>query len=309
MKVYNPEGKMVHNNAGFSIKVLEKYMQEGTIIEAPAIKCDSDMTLYFDLGYNIKGVMPKSEFRYSPVGKEPKTAAIANRVASYTCFLIKDIIKEDDDSYRLELSRREAQKECYDNYISKLKLGQVINARITHVESYGAFCDIGCGIIALLPIENFCVTKLRGSNTKDALRWYRDLKVIVRSFDASGRIVLSQKELLGTWSEEAAKFNNGDIVVGTVRLVEEYGVFVELTPNLAGLADPYEGVKVGDIVAVLVKNIIPERMKIKLTIINTDTVAKIPAKLDYKIPESGFVKYWLYSPDGATKKFETIIED
>ena len=135
MKVYNPEGKMVHNNAGFSIKVLEKYMQEGTIIEAPAIKCDSDMTLYFDLGYNIKGVMPKSEFGYSPVGKEPKTAAIANRVASYTCFLIKDIIKEDDDSYRLELSRREAQKECYDNYISKLKLGQVINARITHVES------------------------------------------------------------------------------------------------------------------------------------------------------------------------------
>lgn len=33
MKVYNPEGKIVHNNAGFSIKVLEKYMQEGTIID------------------------------------------------------------------------------------------------------------------------------------------------------------------------------------------------------------------------------------------------------------------------------------
>lgn len=33
-------------------------------------------------------------------------------------------------------------------------------------------------------------------------------------------------------------FQPGETVTGTVRSIETYGVFVELTPNLAGLAEP-----------------------------------------------------------------------
>ncbi|MGL0910084.1 hypothetical protein ACSTB0_13670, partial [Faecalibacterium wellingii] len=44
--------------------------------------------------------------------------------------------------------------------------------------------------------------------------------------------------LLGTWEENAAGFTVGETVVGIVRSVEEYGTFIEIAPNLAGLAHP-----------------------------------------------------------------------
>lgn len=58
-----------------------------------------------------------------------------------------------------------------------------------------------------------------------------------------GRICLSQRELLGTWEENASLFEQGETVAGIVRSVEDYGIFVELTPNLAGLAEFREGVR------------------------------------------------------------------
>lgn len=63
--------------------------------------------------------------------------------------------------------------------------------------------------------------------------------------DPAGRVSLSHKELLGTWEENAALFSPGETVSATVRSVESYGIFVELTPNLAGLAEPKAGVRAG----------------------------------------------------------------
>ena len=58
----------------------------------------------------------------------------------------------------------------------------------------------------------------------------------IKSRDLQGRFVLTIRELLGTWEENAAGFTVGETVVGIVRSVEEYGTFIEIAPNLAGLA-------------------------------------------------------------------------
>ena len=47
-----------------------------------------------------------------------------------------------------------------------------------------------------------------------------DIKVIVKSFDDSGRVTLSHKELLGTWEENASFFNVGETVSGIARSIE-----------------------------------------------------------------------------------------
>lgn len=77
----------------------------------------------------------------------------------------------------------------------------------------------------------------------------------------NGRICLSHKELLGTWQENASLFEPGETVTGIVRSIEEYGIFVELTPNLAGLAELREDVHVNDCASVYIKAINPEKMK------------------------------------------------
>ena len=80
------------------------------------------------------------------------------------------------------------------------------------------------------------------------------------------RVVLTYKELLGTWEDNIKEFSEGDIVEGIVREVEKQknGIFVELKPNLIGLADFKENITYGQKVQVNIRKINPEKKKVKL---------------------------------------------
>ena len=134
------------------------------------------------------------------------------------------------------LSRRAAQQQAQEELLSRVRPGDVLDARITHLESFGAFADIGCGIVGLISIENISVSRI--SHPRD--RFVRDqaVKVVVKEIDREKkRFVLSHKELLGTWEENVSQFEAGQTVGGIIRSIENYGIFVELAPNLAGLAE------------------------------------------------------------------------
>ena len=90
------------------------------------------------------------------------------------------------------------------------KTGDIIDAKVTHLESFGAFCDIGCGNIALLPIDAISVSRI--SHPKDRFTVGDSIKVIIKSIAEDGKITLSHKELLGTWEENAAMFAPGQTV-------------------------------------------------------------------------------------------------
>ena len=110
-----------------------------------------------------------------------------------------------------------------------------------------------------------------------------NIRAVVKSIE-NGRITLSHKELLGTWEENVALFSAGETVAGIVRSVEPYGIFVELSPNLAGLAESREDVIPGQQASVYIKSILPARMKVKLVIIDTFDYHYRPA------PQNTFMK-------------------
>ena len=119
----------------------------------------------------------------------------------------------------------------------------------------------------------------------------------------NGRICLSHRELLGTWEENAARFTVGETVAGVVRSVEPYGIFVELAPNLAGLAEPHPGVKVGQQAAVYIKSVQPEKLKIKLALIDAQDNDQPPPPPEYFIT-AGPLTYWRYSPPACSRVVE-----
>ena len=90
--------------------------------------------------------------------------------------------------------------------------------------------------------------------------------------------------------------------------MESYGIFIELAPNLAGLAEYREDVYPGQTAAVYIKSIIPDKMKIKLILIDTDDEPQKPGTINYFIdPESVLhIDSWRYSPDCSNKTVETI---
>ena len=200
------------------------------------------------------------------------------------------------------LSRAEAQRMCKADYLDTLQPGDILPCTVTHIEPFGAFCDVGCGISALLPID--CMSVSRISSPADRVSVGQQILCAIKSRDAQGRFVLTIRELLGTWAENAAAFTVGETVVGIVRSVEEYGTFIEIAPNLAGLAESCPDLRPGQAVSVYIKNILPEKMKIKLVIVNHALSQSHRFELRYFITE-GHLDHWLYSTPESHKRIET----
>lgn len=304
MKGYSPEGWQTSATSGpkkYSSSELLRAMENREILEATAYMCDSDHNLLVNLG-EMKGVIPRVEGAIGIEEGYTRDIAIISRVGKTVCFTVEEISETQNKKPYALLSRRNAQTLCRKEFIEKLRAGDVVNARVTHLESFGAFCDIGCGNVALLPIDAISVSRI--SHPTDRFKNGDELKVIIKSVDNSGRITLSHKELLGTWQENAHKLEQGQTVSGVVRSVESYGIFIELAPNLAGLAELKEGVRVGQTAVVYIKSIIPEKMKVKLIIIdNFDSSDVLPFEYFY---EGEHIDRFLYSPPEASKIIETI---
>ena len=170
--------------------------------------------------------------------------------------------------------------------------------------SFGAFLDIGCGVVAMLPIEHISVSRIQHSNQRFQ-EGQKILAAVYRIDPENRRITMSHRELLGTWMENASRFQPGETVRGIVRSVKPYGSFIELSPNLSGLADSREDLEVGDEVSVFIKNIRPERMKVKLQVIEKLPLTESIPPLAYQITD-GKLDRWTYSPPGCEKVVETV---
>lgn len=286
-----------------SLRGLEKARQEGKILEGVVKMCDSStLEMHIDL-CGIDGVIPKEESVYAfPI----KDIAIITRVGKAVAFKVMQIEKNEKGEARAILSRKEAQRECMENYLMDLIPGDIIPAKITHFESFGAFVDVGCGIASLMSVDSISVSRI--SSPKDRFSIRQEIKAVVKSIDyESQRLYVSTKELFGTWEENASSFSVGQTVSGVVRSIESYGIFVELTPNLAGLAELKEDVCVGDACAVYIKSIMPEKMKIKLVIIDTyENKREVQEDSVFlKDIEEKHIDYWRYSPDNCEKLIES----
>ena len=305
MAGYYPEGRLINTAENLSciqsLSALTEAWHEERVLEARAVVCDWSHDLIVDLG-GIKGIIPREEGAIGIREGRVRDIALISRVNRPVCFVVTDITKNDSGRPVAILSRRLAQEKCMREYISRLVPGDIIDARVTHLDSFGAFADIGCGIVSLLPIDSISVSRIE--HPRERLSVGMEIKTVIRSID-NGRISLTQKELLGTWEENAREFRVGETVAGVIRSVEDYGAFVELTPNLAGLAEMKDNIRAGQQASVYIKNIIPEKMKIKLIIIDTFDDELLPSLPRY-FYEGDHMERFDYSPPCSEKIIETV---
>ncbi|NBI16178.1 30S ribosomal protein S1 [Neglecta sp. X4] len=308
MKFY-PEGYLLdsfeNKTALSSPASLSEAMREGKILEARAVMCDSSHDLIVDFKF-MKGVIPREEGALGIREGTVRDIAVISRVNRPVCFLVQDFIRDSQGRVTALLSRRAAQEKCRDEYIAGLVPGDVIDARVTHIEPFGVFADIGCGIVSLLPIDSISVSRIE--HPRERFLPGMDIRAVVKSRE-NQRITLTHKELLGTWEENVQSFRAGETVGGVIRSIENYGVFVELAPNLAGLAELKENIFPGQQASVFIKSILPSRMKIKLIIIETfEGPSAKPAKPVYFF-KGAHMEEFAYSPENSEKHIVTRFHD
>ena len=304
MKDFYPEGTLANTPENkaiiYSSEKLKNFVGTDKILESRVTLCDTAHNLIVDLG-DMRGVIPRAEGAMGIIEGTTRDIALISRVGKYVSFTVTDIKTEKSGKPYALLSRRKAAELCIKNYLSRLVPGDIIKAKITHLETFGAFCDIGCGVAALLPIDSISVSRI--SHPRDRFSVGDEIFCAVKQVE-NGKITLTLKELLGTWEENAEMFSPGQTVTGVIRSIEEYGIFVELSPNLAGLAEPRFDVSIGEKASVYIKSINPDKMKIKLVIIDTFiSDDKMPIKYFNK---GNCLKEFCYSPPHAVKQIKTL---
>ncbi len=306
MNEFLPEGMkqtITANRASFSgISSIKDAINQETIFESRVLLCDKEHALHIDLGI-MKGIIPRNEGAMGIEDGTVRDIALISRVGKPVCFVITALKKNENGNFYAVLSRKRAQEKCMKEYIEFLSPGDIVDVKVSHIENFGVFCDIGTGISALMPIDCISVSRIPHPSARFFVG--QQIKAVVKSKDENSRITLTHKELLGTWEENASLFSVGETVPGIVRSVENYGIFVELTPNLAGLAEFNPDVSEGESAAVYIKNIIPERMKIKLVIV--DHGGEKPQNYNERyFYEGEHISSFRYSPECCDRVSETV---
>ena len=163
---------------------------------------------------------------------------------------------------------KQEMKQQNRRFYDKLHKGMIVKGRVKNIQPYGAFIELQKGIVGLLHIEDISVCRIH--SPADVMKVGDVIVTKVKSYDKdTGRISLNYKDLLGTWEENVKEIEEKTIVKGIVRNREKFGVFIELRPNLVGLAEDKKlTVSYGDVVEVYIKKISPETRKIKLVILD-----------------------------------------
>ena len=265
MQKFIPEG-WVESNQSFDLEQLKSAKEKGTIIQGLVRECDENCNLHINLGDSITGIIPRTEMdaiSYDEFGMT-KQSICKNKVNQFVQFKVKEIY----DDNNLLLSRKDAEKDALNWIKNDLQPGMVVNGIVKNMRKYGVFVDIGGGITGLLHVEDISISRIK--SPEERFSYGQKIKVMIKYIDKeNNRVVLSHKELLGNWEENIQNYQEKMIVEGTVKETDQYknGIFIELKPNLVGLAEYKDGFKYGQKVKVYIKKIVREKKKIKLLIV------------------------------------------
>jgi small subunit ribosomal protein S1 len=272
---------------------LKDALIDGSILTGIVNTCDQDENLILDLG-GIRGIIPRDEFDFLPLGKHTPAIARIRQVDKNTCFkVIRFDTDENGDAIAI-LSRREAQKECFENYVNSFKRGDTIGACVTSISPVGVFADVGCGIEALIPQKylsySYDCPHSVPFNVGDNI-----CADVIKINKNTHKICLSTKTLLATWQENADQFNVGDTVTGTICNKIKHGWLVDLASGFSGYIDEYENLElsVGKKVEVVIKSKNRAKQKVKLWIANClddNTCLPIDFSKHYVLQSNNFYK-------------------
>ncbi|WP_160675379.1 bifunctional 4-hydroxy-3-methylbut-2-enyl diphosphate reductase/30S ribosomal protein S1 [Clostridium sp. C8-1-8] len=193
---------------------------------------------------------------------------------------VKFIEVENEKNIRIVASRRALLEQERDqreqNALNSLTVGDVVEGTVKRFTSFGAFVEVN-GIDGLVHISELSWGKI--NNPSDVLKVDDKVKAKVLAVDVENRKVsLSIKALIqDPWQDIEEKYPEGNIVLGKVARLNDFGAFLELEPGVDGLAHisklsynkinhPSEVLKVGELVKARIIKVEKENKRIGLSI-------------------------------------------
>jgi small subunit ribosomal protein S1 len=226
----------------------------------------------------INGFLPVSQLipEHYPRVQGGDKNKILERLRQYIGqnFNVKVIDVSEDDE-KLIVSEKAAWEEAQKAVISKYKVGDTVEGKITAVTDFGAFVEFDENMEGLIHISELAWQRI--DDPHNYIKVGDKVKAAIINIDGS-KIFLSVKKLIeDPWTKIGEKYHAGQVVRGKVLKANPFGLFVELDPDIHGLAhvselsekpisDPREIAKPGDVLDFKIVSIEPEDHRLGLSI-------------------------------------------
>ena len=242
-------------------------LEEGDTITVTVSNFES-YGAFVDLGNDIEGLLHISEMSWNKNLKNPK------EILSIGDEINVEVIELDVDKKRLRVSLKNLQEKPFAKFIKEYKVGDIAKGKVATLTAFGAFVTIG-EVDGLLHNEE--ASWENSKKCKDLFKKGDEIEVKIIKIDTEKEnISLSMKEISDSPAKEYQKTHRiGDIVSGTIKDIKDFGLFINLIPNLDGLirtedllpvAEGKEAPKVGDEIEAVIVNIDTKRNKVRLSV-------------------------------------------
>ncbi len=182
------------------------------------------------------------------------------------------------EKQEISLGMKQTLPNPWDDVAAKYPTGANVKGTVRNLTNYGAFIELEEGVDALLHVSDMSWTR-KISHASEMLKKGQEIECQVLSVDQERkRIALGLKQLASDpWATDIpSRFQPGEVVKGKVTKITNFGVFVELAPELEGLLhiselseqkveNPEDLVKVGDELEVRVLRVDTDDRKIGLS--------------------------------------------
>lgn len=143
------------------------------------------------------------------------------------------VIDVNEKEEKLIVSEKAMGEESKSVAADKFKVGEVIEGEVSAITAFGAFVKFD-GVEGLVHISELAWQRI--DHPKDVVRIGDRVKAEIIQIDGK-KIFLSMKRLLpDPWKSVNDKYKVGQVVSGKIVKVNPYGLFIELDPEIQGLA-------------------------------------------------------------------------
>lgn len=227
----------------------------------------------------LRGFIPSSHLVNFPrsLSPEEKRKRLAEMVGRR---LGTRVIEVDQQRNRLVLSERAAYREWreqqQERVLNSLEEGQTVQGRVSSLQEFGAFVDLGNGVEGLVHISELSWKRVR--HPQEVLQVGQEVEArVIRVDRQRRRISLS---LLRTeqdpWERIEERYTLGQLITGRVTRLVPYGAFVEVEDGVEGLvhlseladerpANPAEVVEEGEVLPLRIIRIDAARRRLGLS--------------------------------------------
>ncbi|HET7370111.1 MAG TPA: 30S ribosomal protein S1, partial [Gammaproteobacteria bacterium] len=189
------------------------------------------------------------------------------------------VLKFDRERNRVSLGLKQLGEDPWVGIERRYPIGARLFGRVTNLAEYGCFVEIEEGVEGLVHVSEMDWTN-KNVNPAKVVQVGDECEVMVLDIDGDRRrISLGMKQCLANpWDEFAAMHNKGDRIVGSIKSITDFGIFIGLDGGIDGLVhlsdlswditgeEAVRNFKKGDEVEAVVLAVDAERERISLGI-------------------------------------------